>query len=587
MNPSKAVFEWDACEADVAVTLLSEQEGVSLYRITLDYPEKRFPECIKLRWYTAFDDAYATWTPSGRFRHDLMPSWCPVDTYARSASGAPVFSLMAKGGENRTTFALSDAVHPVRLYAGMHEPSGKIQCSAELFAARSEQLAHYEVLLRVDESRRPYYEALYGVRTWWSEVGYPAAPVPQESRRAMFSSWYSFQKSVTEESLLEQCRLAKTFGLDTLILDDGWQCDETVSGYTYCGDWKAVSSKFPDMRRFIRRLHEMGMKCILWYSVPFVGMNAENFSRFSGKYLRPDNPARSVMVLDPRFPDVRAWLTETYVTALREWDLDGFKLDFVDNFFLSDESSDDYAAMDCPSPEAAVEKLLAEITAALRKIKPDIMLEFRQTYIGPVMQKYGNIFRVSDCAGAALFNRVSSLDLRLLMGDPTKGEASAVHSDMLMWDYDATPEGAADQLAACLFCTPQISVMFDRLTDSHRKMLACYLGFMDEYRDVLQGGYLMPLCPAANYTEAIAKKDGICVAALYGNHVFCALPDVKKTVIVNATGTPEVFVRTEKESAVRYTVKNCMGETVQEGSCSLTGITEFTVPHNGFLYLEG
>ncbi|MBQ7930716.1 MAG: alpha-galactosidase, partial [Clostridia bacterium] len=187
------------------------------------------------------------------------------------------------------------------------------------------------------------------------------------------------------------------------------------------------------------RLHAMEMKCILWYSVPFVGIYAKNFERFKNRYLRAYRSDGSVMVLDPRFADVREWLVETYVTALREWDLDGFKLDFIDSFSLAEDSSTDYDAMDCPSLEAAVEKLLDEIMTALKAVKPDVMIEFRQSYIGPVMQKYGNILRVGDCAGAALVNRVSSIDLRLLAGDPTLHETTAIHSDMLMWDYDASP----------------------------------------------------------------------------------------------------------------------------------------------------
>lgn len=124
MTPDKTVFTWDNCEAEVSVTPVSAENGIYLYRITVDYPEKRFPERIKLRWFTEFDDIFSTWNPGGRFSHELMPSWRPVDTRSRSAAGAPVFSMMAKGSENRCTFALADAANPVRLTGGMEERSG-------------------------------------------------------------------------------------------------------------------------------------------------------------------------------------------------------------------------------------------------------------------------------------------------------------------------------------------------------------------------------------------------------------------------------------------------------------------------------
>ena len=68
--------------------------------------------------------------------------------------------------------------------------------------------------------------------------------------------------------------------------------------FFYCGDWEAVPSKFPDMRRFMDRLHAMEMKCILWYSVPFVGIYAKNFERFKNRYLRAYRSDGSVMVLE-------------------------------------------------------------------------------------------------------------------------------------------------------------------------------------------------------------------------------------------------------------------------------------------------
>ncbi len=576
-------FFWEG-KGEITVAPVQIEDTMHIYRLTVSYPQKQFPERIRLWWFTPFNDTFSTWSPTCRTRRDVMPSWCPVDTWSRSASGAPMFTLLAQNGENRCTFALSDAAVPARLTGGLEERNGMTNCTIELFVNPVDMLSHYEVLLRIDVTPCPYYEAIYGVRGWWHSLGYIAAPVPQAAQKTMFSSWYSFQKNITEETVLAQCRLAKDLGMDTLILDDGWQCDDTVPGYSHCGDWQPVESKFPDMRRFIDRLHAMGMQCILWYSVPYMGAYAKNYERFRGKYLR--SSGKDVMVLDPRYADVRAWLVEIYVDALQKWDLDGFKLDFIDSFALSPESSTNYDDMDCPSLEAAVEKLLDEVKTALTQLKPDILIEFRQSYIGPVMQKYGNILRVGDCAGAALVNRVSSIDLRLLTGDPTRHPTTAIHSDMLMWDYDATPEGAADQLAACLFCTPQISVMFDRLSPAHKKVLTCYMSFLDRYRDVLLHGTLRPLHPEANYAQVIAQKEDVTIAALYAAPLYKE-PLAARTILVNATGEPVVYVQSAFPRTCTCRIENCMGEVLRQERINLVpGVTPFVVPHNGFVYLE-
>jgi len=40
--------------------------------------------------------------------------------------------------------------------------------------------------------------------------------------------------------------------------------------------------------------------------------------------------AQGTYVLDPRYPEVRKFYHRiTYVKAIEEWDLDGFKLDFI------------------------------------------------------------------------------------------------------------------------------------------------------------------------------------------------------------------------------------------------------------------
>lgn len=190
--------------------------------------------------------------------------------------------------------------------------------------------------------------------------------------------------------------------------------------------------------------------------------------------------------LDPRFPEVRDYLIGLYEKALREWDLDGFKLDFIDTFEIRGEDpavAENYAGRDFKSLPEAVDVLLSETMRRLRAIKPEVMIEFRQRYIGPAMRKYGNMFRAADCPNDAVTNRVRTIDVRMLAGD------SAVHADMLMWNYAEPVETAALQLLNVLFSVPQVSVRLEAVPAEHRAMLRFYLGFWREYRDVLLDGH--------------------------------------------------------------------------------------------------
>ena len=79
-------------------------------------------------------------------------------------------------------------------------------------------------------------------------------------------------------------------------MDDGWQTLDSNRGYAYAGDWDP--ERIPEMKDFVARSHEAGVKVLLWYAVPFVGKNARAAPRFSKMSLRFDERSRD-FVLGP------------------------------------------------------------------------------------------------------------------------------------------------------------------------------------------------------------------------------------------------------------------------------------------------
>ena len=236
-----------------------------------------------------------------------------------------------------------------------------------------------------------------------------------------------------------------------IIVDDGWQTDDNKRGYAFCGDWEISRRRFPDMPAHVAKIHELGMKYVVWFSVPFVGEHSKAYERFKGKYLY-ESKRLNTAVLDPRFPEVREYLINIYENAMREWGIDGFKLDFIDTMHFDGEDpavAENYAGRDIKCLPEAVDLLLSDTMRRLRAIKPDVLIEFRQSYIGPAIRKYGNMFRASDCPADVLSNRLRTLDLRLTTG------TTAVHSDMLEWNCAESAEVAALQLLNILFSVPQ------------------------------------------------------------------------------------------------------------------------------------
>lgn len=155
------------------------------------------------------------------------------------------------------------------------------------------------------------------------------SPVPPEAKQAMYSSWYSFHQATVAGEIEAECAEAAALGMGSVIVDDGCKAEDGSRGYAYCGDWQVAEGKIPDMAAPCGRVHALGMKYLLWYSVPFMGYRSKGFPAFEDKLLCKLDRMQAG-VLDPRYPQVRGTWIDTYLRALEAYDLDGFKLDFIE-----------------------------------------------------------------------------------------------------------------------------------------------------------------------------------------------------------------------------------------------------------------
>ncbi|MFA6815897.1 MAG: glycoside hydrolase family 36 protein [Lentisphaeria bacterium] len=496
---------------------------------------------IWLEWQVPQLDMQTRWHPACGFNRSITPSWgSSMDS--NLAHSAPVLQLGNICGRNRLLFAVSEAIRTVKIKAGVCEETNEITCSVGLFTVLDSSFSSYEFTLVLDIRDVFYAEAIRDVFAWFTTFPkYTPSEVPKAALEPLYSSWYSYHQDVHAHQLEFECSLAQKYGIKSIIVDDGWQTDNNNRGYSFCGDWEISTHRFPDMRAHIAAVHQLGMKYMMWYSVPFIGEKSKNVKRFAGKYLYKIDEANAY-VLDPRFPEIRQFLIGIYVKALKEWDLDGFKLDFIDRFcFKKDDPAinENYAGRDIKSLPEAVDQLLSDVMTQLKKIKPDIMIEFRQSYIGPAIRKYGNMFRSSDCPGDILRNRLNTIDLRLTSGN------TAVHSDMIEWNYADHTENAALQLLNIIFSVPQISVRLSAISKPHQRMLHFWLTFWRVHRDVLMNGTLMPFHPELNYPLVIAENDLEKVIAVYSSDQLVKIQSKpgQKCYIINASGTEELFLK--------------------------------------------
>jgi len=538
------------------LTEKKENNGITEYKFKLNWnkenAEKDDEFCFD--WSTPIIGIMYSWHPKCRAAHYLDPNWSGAANNMIS-SGAPIHAFYDGQGSNQYTVALSEAKMATQFRNGVIEENGNLQLRFYLGTRQYTNKYETEITIRIDERKIPLYKAISDTAKWWEDLGMTPAYVPAAAKEPCYSFWYSYHQNINEKNVEEECKRAKEIGFDVCIVDDGWQTDDVGRGYAYCGDWEPCPSKFPDMAAHVKRVHDIGMKYILWYSVPFVGYYSKSYEIFKGKFLRKNDGAKDC-VLDPRYKEVRDYLIETYKKALTEWDLDGFKLDFIDQWEDRDENAPYNEAMDIPSLKDAVETFMITVMNELKSIKPDILIEFRQNYIGPHMRRFGNMFRVGDCPYDYIENRMSSLDMRMYMGN------SAVHSDMLMWHKDESAEKDALQIIDVLFSVMQYSARLDSLNERTAKMSKFWLNFMKEKKDVLLEGDLRSYDQHLNYSWAESIKGNESIAVVYSEDK-CITPELKETsYIINGTTSSRVI--SEISGSYDIEIFDCCGEKVKE-----------------------
>lgn len=527
----------DAWQFSIAV----EPGDVETVRIALDAPEETFPPKFEVAFDVPQGDVRHIWHPFA-VSVSLPPNWDGSSRHRTSlASGMPVVALVGANDENRLAVVCSEASRVLDTEVALSEQTGKICFRVGFFNAPEAPLRHYEALLRLDARPLHFSNAVREASAWLSaRPGYAPCDAPPAAFEPLYSSWYAFHQNVHADVLEAECVEAAKDGMRAIILDDGWQTDDNSGGYAFCGDWEVASSRFPDgMAAHVARVHALGLKYLVWFSVPFVGYRSRNYERFRGKFLS-EAPRLSTSVLDPRFREVREFLADTYERALREWKIDGFKFDFIDLFRFDGEdpaAKENFAGRDIRSLPEAVDALLSDVMRRLRAIKPDLLVEFRQGYIGPAIRAYGNMIRAADCPANADLNRARIANLRLTSG------TSAVHADMLMWHPDATPEAAARQILSTLFGVIQYSMRLRELPPAHHAMVRHWLAFTREHREALLHGDFTPHGPAGVYPVLEGATDREAIFAVYAEDAVCRVEKPLQTVIVvNATGRDHLYV---------------------------------------------
>ena len=546
--------------------------------IKMTASEPTVPSLLTVEFTTPQLDAHHLWHSNRNNRNVLPPDWGGKHSSAL-AQTMPLYSFINSNNRNRLTIATSEAKRRVNAKIGLREEGALLYGALSFFTEAEAPISHYKTTILLDKRDIFWADAIReGVAWIESKNDFKVCRVPEAAFEPLYSTWYQFHQQITDKEIEAECCEAVKLGMKTIIVDDGWQTANNNRGYAYCGDWKVAPVRIKDMAAHVERVHNMGMKYMLWYSVPFVGKYSQAYECFKGKVLGQSHGA---FVLDPRFPEVREYLISTYEKALREWNLDGFKLDFIDSFKFNGVDpavAQNYAGRDIKSVPEAVDVLMKGVLARLQAIKPDILIEFRQNYIGPAIRQYGNMFRASDCPGDMQNNRIRIANLRLTSG------TTAVHADMIEWNSNERPEVAARHILSALYGVVQYSVMLRDIPQSHLQMVKHWIEFSQKHRNTLLKSDFRPYYPESCYPilEAESNEERIITAYQEGIVVKAGKAD-RDTYVINAAGVDKVVIELSgKPKKVEY--YDTYGNLVA-GAKLAKGLQNVNIPVSGYIKL--
>jgi len=559
---------------EINISALSEDNGLYEYKLTVN----GVAAPIAVKWSIHMEGILSYWCPTAR-RDRRLHQWYGANANACSSnlySGAPVFAVIEQGEKNRQTVALSDAVSQIKMTFSVNDFEEKENLDSYIYLfEESIPEGEYSVIIRIDDRNIPYCDAIGEVAAWWRRF-YPSDRKRTETGEyPLYSSWYNYHQHPNSESLLNELKIAAECGFKSLIIDDGWSYEGNGTGtYCNCGNWQIARGKFPDFKGFVEECHKLGIKAALWFPVPFIGYNTEDFGKYKDKMLYLSDGFQAG-IIDPRYPEMRRYVTDAYVNLVKKYDLDGLKLDFIDSFKKRADFktvTDKAEGKDCEKVEDGVALLLREIRERLTSQKEDFMIEFRQNYVGPIVANECNMLRVGDCPFESLNNRIGIGDLRLLNYD------LAVHADMLVWAKNESVENSAKMLLNIMFGVPQISVLLQESSEEQIKLIKYYVDYWYKNRAVIMRGRFSATDPDCLYSTMSSETEDKRVTVCYNRNSY--LYDGKQTDLFNSTASDIFYIDNDTTAPIKIVTRDSLGNITAETTLP-TGVSKLALPQGG------
>ena len=331
----------------------------------------------------------------------------------------------------------------------------------------------------LDETHHDWIDSL---EEWRRKCVKETPKYPETAFDPVFCTWYAVHAAVTEKWCDKVAPFVRDLGFKTFILDDGWCYDESKrvtpetlkDWYKWVGDWIVSKQKFPHFKEHVKRLQKLGLNYLVWVAPFLIGTKSALYAK-----LEAENALQGVLLeghrlLNPENPDACEAMLATLARLMKETGVDGLKVDFLD----------EVKSVEGALRGEACRRFITQLSARVRSIKSDALLEFRQAYTSMQMAPLATQFRAGDAPFDFMTNFKRLGAIRLCMGDRVP-----VHADPAYWHPQESPEIISCHCIAMLLGVPMLSMDPKVMGKDAARIVRRWLAFYEAHRATLNFGH--------------------------------------------------------------------------------------------------
>lgn len=463
-------------------------------------------------------DMHCYWSPARR-TPSMKLDW-RIELESAGQRYLPILSFFNSRGENRGTFGVTDLIDDCKLTAQMNQEFCRYDVTVEVAVPEDRDIP-FELLL--DFGAGDWRDALHRCI---ANFGVALPEFPAAAWEPVYCTWYAVHASVTQEWAEDTAKRAAELGFKTFIIDDGWCFDdmrrvtpETIGfWYEKIGDCDISTKKFPDFDAHLARVKAMGLRYMLWVTPFLIGVKSEMFRRLGENGVLPGY-LEGYQLLNIDHADGCEEMIESLTSLMRKHDLDGLKIDFLDQL---------YPSMQGPRGRKITE-FIAALTDGIRAVKSDALIEFREGYATPSMLPYATQFRAGDVPFDFQDNFRRLAQIRLELGDGVP-----VHSDPAYWHPEELPENISRHMIASLAGVPMLSMDLEEMRDEAKAIVRHWLDFYQAHLELFQTGHWVVQYHQGDISYVSVSKGEESIVILSDD---ARLPEVARsgTIILNLT----------------------------------------------------